>query len=279
MSDWDAAEGISRTGTVVVTGHLGFVGRHVTRQFRDAGWRVYGVDLGDRFPDEHANMVVSLAATADPVKAMALPVAAYTNGVEIMARTLAYAKKHHARVLHVSTNEAINPRGPYGGAKACQEVVCEATPDVETTIVVTQSLFGEYQQPDKLVPTAVKAILEDRPVMVQRNGDGYAKRPFMHVRNLAVALTDLAARDTRGKHRVNVGSTIEYRLDDVVDRIASALGRKAVVMPVEAGDRPGHEHTVDLVGCDLYGRHLPYETIPALGDVARWYAKNPGWLP
>ncbi|HEX7992924.1 MAG TPA: SDR family oxidoreductase, partial [Streptosporangiaceae bacterium] len=123
MSDWDAAEGISKQRIVLVTGAAGFVGRHVTQRFADEGWRVLGVDVGDEFPLQPVDVVVSLAATAEPQEAIRDPQAAYTNGVGIMVRTLEYARHAGARVLHVSTNEAHPPIGPYGGAKACQETV------------------------------------------------------------------------------------------------------------------------------------------------------------
>ncbi len=229
------------------------------------------------------DVVISLAATADPGDALRDPAAAYENGVRVMVDTLEYARRVGARVLHVSTNEVYGsregpvyaPRGPYAGAKACQEIVCQAYDDVPTTIVVTQSLFGERQQPNKLVPTAIRTLLAGDVVPLQRNGTRWASRPFLHARNLAEALLLLIERGGETR-RVHVGAAEVLSVRDVVDVLADALGCESVAQAVPAGDRAGHELDVASIGCDL--GPPPYDAVTALGNVARWYQENPEWL-
>jgi nucleoside-diphosphate-sugar epimerase len=262
---------------VLVTGSKGFVGSHVSRCFEEHGATVVGIDIDDPFPVHPVDTIVSLAATADPRSALQDPADAYANGTRVMVETLEYARLCGARVLHVSTNEAHPPVGPYGGAKACQEVVCETYPDVAPTIVVTQSLFGERQQRDKLVPTAIRSILNGDPVKLQSNGNGgFATRPFLHARNLAQALVWIASH--KAPQRVNVGATETLSVRDVVAALAGALGQVAKIEPVPAGGRPGHEAHAEPIGCDLERWQPLYGTIPALRDVARWYVNNPEWL-
>ena len=188
----------------LITGADGFVGSHVAPAFRDRGWEVFPFDVLDRWDRQPpVDVVVSLAASANPREALRNPQGAYANGTRVMVDTLEFARQVGARVLHVSTNEVYGhkvglpyePRGPYAGAKACQEIVCETYQDVPVTIVVTQSLFGERQQPDKLVPTAIRKLLANEPIQLQPNGHRWASRPFLHARNLAEAL--LCWRRTR----------------------------------------------------------------------------------
>lgn len=262
---------------VLVTGAAGFVGSHVARCFEEHGSTVIGVDIGDQFPEHPVDLIVSLAATADPRAALKDPADAYANGTRIMVETLEYARSCGARVLHVSTNEAHPPLGPYGGAKACQEVVCQTYPDVPITVVVTQSLFGERQQRDKLVPTAIRSILQGGAVRLQSNGNGhFATRPFLHVRNLAQALVWLASREA--PQRVHVGANETLSVRAAVGFLGDVLERKAKIVPVAAGDRPGHEVHAEPIGCDLDGWQPLYGVVPALRDVARWYLNNPEWL-
>lgn len=262
---------------VLVTGAAGFVGSHVVRCFEEHGCTVVGMDLGDEFPEHPVDVVVSLAATADPKLALKDPAGAYANGTRIMVEALEYARRCDARVLHVSTNEAHPPRGPYGGAKACQEIVCQTYPDVRTTVVVTQSLFGERQQRDKLVPTAIRSVLQGSAVRLQSNGNGeFASRPFLHVRNLAQALVWLMVHG--GPERVHVGATETLSVRAAVGFLSDVLGRKAKITPIPAGDRVGHEAHVEPIGCDLDGWQPLYGTVSALRDVARWYLSNPEWL-
>ena len=145
-----------------------------------------------------------------------------------MVDTLEFARPLGARVLHVSTNEVYGhkvglpyePRGPYAGAKACQEIVCETYQDVPVTVVVTQSLFGERQQPDKLVPTAIRKLLAGEPVPLQRHDARWASRPFLHARNLAEALVVLGGDETGRRRRVHVGSSQQLNLRTVVTTLA-----------------------------------------------------------
>lgn len=274
---------------VLVTGSAGFVGSHVVETFEQAGYLVYGVDA--RWGTTVANaapcdVVVSLAASANPREALRNPQGAYANGTRVMVDTLEFARKVGARVLHVSSNEVYGhkvglpyePRGPYAGAKACQEIVCETYQDVPVTVVVTQSLFGERQQPDKLVPTVIRNLLAGEPVTLQRNNARWASRPFLHVRNLAEALLFLAEDESGERRRVHVGADEALSVREVANCLANALGCDVRVEPVHAGDRPGHELDVEPIGCDLDGWRPAYDTLHALKDVACWYRDNPRWL-
>ena len=255
--------------------------------FRDRGWEVGPFDVLDRWDAQPpVDVVVSLAASANPREALRNPQGAYANGTRVMVDTLEFARSCGARVLHVSTNEVYGhkvglpyePRGPYAGAKACQEIVCETYQDVPVTIVVTQSLFGERQQPDKLVPTAIRKILAGEPVELQRNNARWASRPFLHARNLAEGLLFLAGDETGRRRRVHVGAVETYTLPVVVNTLAAVLDREPRIEGVHAGDRPGHELDVQPVGCDVEGWRPTYNTIAALSHVARWYRDNPRWL-
>lgn len=269
---------------VLVTGADGFAGSHVVRAFRDC--QVFMFDVRDRWDRQPpVDVVVSLAASANPGEALRDPAKAYANSTRVMVETLEYARTVGARVLHVSTNEVYGPkvglpyepRGPYAGAKACQEIVCQTYQDVPVTVVVTQSLFGERQQPDKLVPTAIRKLLAGEPIPLQYGRTSWAARPFLHVRNLAEALRLLAEGDS-DRRRVHVGADEALSVMDVVDTLAAALDTIPVVTPVAAGDRPGHELDVEPIGCDLDGWSPTYEAMAAFEDVARWYRDNPEWL-
>jgi nucleoside-diphosphate-sugar epimerase len=274
---------------VLVTGAAGFVGSHVLEAFREHD--VLGVDTRDapgvqlwngHLPD--TDLIVSLAATADPRAAISAPVQAYENNVRVMVKTLEHARHTGARVLHVSTNEVYGlgsclpyrPRGPYAGGKACQEIICEAYPDVPSTIVVTQSLFGERQQPDKLVPTVIRNLMGNVPVRLQRGRDGWAVRPFLHVENLADALLYLAEGEPAS--RVHVGADGAISVEQVAETLAAELNLILKRKPVPAGDRAGHESTVALIGNDIPGWKPVLGAEDGLARTARWYEENPEWL-
>jgi nucleoside-diphosphate-sugar epimerase len=178
-------------------------------------------------------------------------------------------------VVHVSSAEAYPPRSPYGGGKACQDIICDTYQDVPVTVVVTQSLFGERQQPEKLIPTAIRTLLNGQPVKLQSSGASFARRPFMHVANLADALVTLAERPHDAHRRYHVGATSSWSVLHVVETLAGALNVPAHIESVPVGGRVGHELTVPALVNDIPGWEITYPLEEALRAVARWY--QPEW--
>jgi len=275
MSDWDAAQGISRKiPRAFVTGAGGFLGRHVCKALSE--WDLVTAGRGEGFPQIPVDVVFSLAATSDPFAAMRDPAGAYENNVRVMVNTLEYARDVGARVIHVSSAEAYPPRSPYGGAKACQDVICDTYQDIPVTVVVTQSLFGECQQPEKLIPSAIRAMLAGEPVKLQCADGHYARRPFMYAGDLARALLMLTQMEPG---RYNVGGAVSYSLCDIVRDLETGLGVDTLrIQNVPVGGRVGHELDVKPLGCDIPGWEPTYPIAPALHKVARWYLDHPEWL-
>ena len=92
---------------------------------------------------------------------------------------------------------------------------------------MTQSLFGERQQPNKLIPSAIRAILAGEPVTLQRNGSGGHPGRSYTPANLAEALRILAERPERTRQRVHVGADEVWSVRAVVANLEAALGREA----------------------------------------------------
>jgi nucleoside-diphosphate-sugar epimerase len=267
----------------LVTGSRGFVGSHVIEAL--AGHEILPepaeyVDLDDAPP---VDVVIALAASADPAAAMLAPLGAITNSASVMIETMEYARRVRARVLLVTSAEAgltfagYRPTGPYAAGKACQEAICGSYGDVHSAIVVATSLFGERQQRDRLVPQVIAAMLAGRAVKLQR-GNEWASRPFMDVRDFAAGIVHLAAMENLPL-RTHLGASRSVDLPFVVGAIGGALGCKFEIRAVPAGDRPGHEVHVEPIGCNVPGFRPRNDLLTALLRVARWYDAHREWLP
>jgi nucleoside-diphosphate-sugar epimerase len=293
-----------------VTGAGGFVGRNLVHRLLEEGDDVIAVvrdvnsplyklapqiqvichDLRNRFRiAAPVDVVFSLAASADPRRALENPSEALANSVSVMANTLAYAESVGARVIHVSTNEvgafevddeidngpvAFCPRGPYAVGKTCQEVICRES-SVDVTTVVAQSLFGEHQQFDKFIPTALRSLAFGDPVRVQCNRYGNPSgRPWFYVGDLVDALVSIARRTSYSRRRFCVGAEASISNLFVARVLAEALEQDPVVALTDIGDRAGHELISIPIRCDVpHNIWMPpmVSVEERLSHVAHWY--------
>lgn len=273
----------------LVTGGAGFLGSHLIDALTDAGHEPIGLDrrseefgsiirrdlqLAPGSPIRGLDVIFSLAATADPIEAQVAPAIAYRNSTGLMVSTLQLARDAGVPVIHVSSNEAIDPTGPYGGAKACQEIVCRAQQDVPVRIAVLQSLFGPRQQPEKLIPTTIRKLLAGQPVPLQACDGRVASRPWTYAPDVAQSLAHLLS-DPWDAHSdtIYLGGRPISNLR-IVELVAEQLGRPAVIELVPCGDRPGHELEPAPIGWspDVALFHTPLEE--AVAETVDWFTQR-----
>ena len=85
-------------------------------------------------------------------------------------------------------------------------------------------LYGPREQPTRLVPAVVRALLAGRPADTT---DGAQIRDFLYVQDVADAFAALVDSDARGA--VNIGSGEETTVRRVVDEIAQQIGAPELV--------------------------------------------------
>jgi UDP-N-acetylglucosamine/UDP-N-acetyl-alpha-D-glucosaminouronate 4-epimerase len=145
--------------------------------------------------------------------------------------------------LPVREDQPTDPISPYGVAKLAAERYCVAFSRVyhrfETVVVRYFNVFGPRQSPHSvyaaMVPLFIKAIAEDRPVLVY--GDGEQRRDFTYVDNVVEAT--LAAGDAPGANgRIfNVAGSAPATVNHVAETIGAILGRE--VRKEHGPPRPG----------------------------------------
>ncbi len=91
-------------------------------------------------------------------------------------------------------------------------------------------LYGPREHPDRLVPSVVRAMFDNKPVECTA---GTQKRDFMYVDDAAQALIELVQSELTGPVNIASGSAVAVR--EVVEHIASVFGKPELV---EFGARP-----------------------------------------
>jgi dTDP-glucose 4,6-dehydratase len=208
------------------------------------------------------------------------------------------------RLLHVSTDEVYGslpldggrfnetspyaPNSPYAASKAAADHLVRAwwrTYRLPVIISNCSNNYGPHQFPEKLIPTAIIAALEDRPIPVYGTGANIRNWLYVddHVRALLMILTRGAIGQTYA-----VGGNAEISNIELVRRICAALdelmptssSRRHADLITFVADRPGHDfrYAVDDRRLRSELGWMPVEDFPTgLRKTIVWYLQHREW--
>lgn len=250
--------------------------------------------------------IINMASESHVDRSLDDPVRFVQNNVNVALHMLEYARAAQPRVfIQVSTDEVygsaepgqlhrewatILPSNPYSASKAAQEALAIAywrSFGVPVIITNTMNNFGEYQDPEKFVPKALRAILVGEPVDVHVSNGIVGSRCWLHARNHADALCWLIAKwepvrygDATRPDRYNiVGEQLSN--EEMALALAQACGRLPCLNYVEYhARRTGHDLHYGLDGSALgvRGWRAPFDLADSLVHTVAWYRANPQWL-
>jgi dTDP-glucose 4,6-dehydratase len=208
------------------------------------------------------------------------------------------------RFLHVSTDEVYGslplnggrfdersryaPNSPYAASKAAGDHLARAwwrTYGLPVIISNCSNNYGPFQFPEKLIPTAIIAALEGRPIPVYGTGENV--RHWLHVDDHVRALLMMLEGGRIGQ-TYTVGGNAEISNIDLVRRICSELDAVMSSSPARpharlitfVKDRPGHDlrYAIDdrRVRSDL--GWAPMEDFDrGLRNTITWYRDQRDW--
>jgi nucleoside-diphosphate-sugar epimerase len=267
---------VSGERRVLLTGASGFIGRQVIPPLLTRGFEVHaacrnGGELAA--PDVHvhaadllapgqardlarevrASHLLHLAWTAVPGRFWTAPdnldwVAAslelYRGFVAgggrraVVAGTCAEYDWRHTRLDELAT--PCSPDTLYGTAKhALHTILRQAARQDGVSLAWARIffLYGPHEPRVRLVPDVILSLLEGRPALC---GDGCVERDFMHVEDVAGALT--ATLESGWDGPVNIASGACVALREVIALIAGQIGRPDLVRlgarPTSPGEPP-----------------------------------------
>lgn len=199
---------------------------------------------------------------------------------------------------HVSTDEVFgsldsggsfnesspyDPRSPYSATKAASDHLVRAwhhTYGLPVTISNCSNNYGPWQADEKLIPTAIRSILDNKPV--QLYGDGSNVRDWLYVQDHVDAILACVERGKIGSTYC-VGTRCERSNVDLVYDIFSIFksldtdysNRAMSINYIK--DRPGHDfrYSIDPSKIETELNWSPrFEYSAALRDTVDWYIKQ-----
>lgn len=172
---------------------------------------------------------------------------------------LEFVKKHHCKLVHVSTDEVyghltnykdsfteespLKPRSPYSASKASSDLLVQSyvsTYGIFANITRCCNNFGIYQHKEKFIPTCINSIIKGEPIPIY--GSGGNVREWISARDHALAILKVAVKGQFG-HVYNIGSGIEMSNLELATKIINfarnVYGCKGEIINVD--DRLGHD--------------------------------------
>lgn len=220
---------------VFVTGHDGFIGRHIFKSLREIGYTP--INKG------YADIVMHCAAIANIPDSISNPLKCYYENI---SGTIGLINKMRDidinNIIFLSTN-AIDGEHPYGRSKKiCEQIICES--GLKYVILryfnvagCDPEVKGNWKHNYRLINMLVLAALNGTPFTLY--GNGYQVRDYIHVTD-ACDITIKALQHLKNggeSYTAEVGTGIGHSIREIIAMVEKISGKKINI--IDGGDRPG----------------------------------------
>lgn len=186
------------------------------------------------------NLVIHTAAESHVDNSFFDPWRFVKTNVEGTQLLLQACKEYQVdKIIHFSTDEVygdtkntafteesiLNPTNPYSASKAAADMIIAAyrkSFKLDITIVRPNNVFGTRQHWEKLIPTCVLHLKQNKKIPI--HGDGSNKRTYLYVGDLCKAI-DIIRKLGGYNTTYNIGCNFEYKVTDVVKLICNAASQ------------------------------------------------------
>ncbi len=289
--------------SVVVTGAAGFLGSAVVQALLRRGDAVVGIDRREQAPRPglpaltadlldgndavedalmRAHTVIHLAARPG-VRDSGPDVARLRHRDNVLAtsRVLALVPRDVPLLVTSSSSvyggatsgpsresDPLRPRGGYARSKVEVEHLCRRRLEKGGVTIIARpfTVVGEGQRPDMALSRWLAAAAAGQPLRIF--GSLARTRDLVDVRAAARALIALAGKGAPGV--VNVGTGVGHSLQEMVDAVAGAVGRRVRVSMEPAAAEEVPDSLADVDRLRRLAGFVPRTDLPAV--VARQFA-------
>jgi UDP-glucose 4-epimerase len=147
----------------------------------------------------------------------------------------------------VPEDHPLSARSPYAAAKICAEKLIEASAHgygLRAVILRPFSIYGPGASPQSLISRIVALAGANEPIVLR---DLKPIRDYCHVTDVARAIAQACALETRSLEILNVGTMRGASVGEVAKLLCDALGVRGPVQEAEDRDRPGASEIYELI--------------------------------
>lgn len=278
------------------TASLGWLPKEVPMVWHDLRAPI-GTGFGVGQLSKPFDWVCHLAAASHVDRSVRDPVSFLMDNCIGTANLLEWARKANpGKFLYFSTDEVFGPAktwssyppqarhrptNPYAASKAAAEALVStwsSTYGMRIAVSHCTNVYGPRQHPEKLIPLAIRTILQGGTIQVHSRDGRPARRFYVHVLDVCRAVDAIMSRgsvvaDGRSG-RYNISGDAEVTVSDVVERIGEALGKQPRVELVEdppGRPRPDMRYSVDDTETRALGWSPIVSFVSGLYETVEWY--------
>ena len=126
--------------------------------------------------------------------------------------------------------DSLEPISFYAATKASATLLCKVfAREYQKPIVTLRpfSVFGQYEEEDRFIPTIIKAVIENKPIKLT---PGTQRRDFIYVKDVVdIYIKALSYGKKLGGEILNMGTGIEKTNDEVVKILFKITGKKTKI--------------------------------------------------
>ena len=261
--------------------------------------------------DKPVDVIISMASDSRVTYSVQNPGETWYTNTQIAFNMLELARKNPVKMfIQVSTDEVygdagwdsaghpewdtILPSNPYSASKAAQEALSIAywrTYSVPVVITNTMNVIGEWQDPEKFLPLAIKRITNGEPMTLFAEPDGKttSRRVWLDAKNMAAALVHICKNTSPAKYsepqdkpsRYHIIGETELSVAELAEIVAKQLD-KPLLRKLISGDeiRPGYDRRYALVDNNLKGTGFksPFQFSETIARITQWAEDHPYWI-
>ncbi len=255
----------------------------------------YRLDINDidTLKKKDFELIINFAAESHVDNSISDPNKFIKSNVMGTNELLKFALKNEVQnFIHISTDEVygsnksgfslesdnLDPSSPYSASKASAEMICKAyikTYDMKIKMCRPANNYGNYQQPEKLIPYTIANLLSGKNIELY--GDGKNIRHWLHVEDTCLAILTVM-NEGKDNSIYNIGSGEYFNNLDIANKILGALELDSNrITFVE--DRPGHDfrYAVNFESLKDIGFKPQKSVDNEISNIVEWYKVNKSW--
>lgn len=266
--------------------------------------KFYPADIRDNhiidtiFQFEHPDIVIHGAAESFVDSSLKDPNSfASSNVVGTQVIINACLKHKVEKLIYISTDEVygqltsendaawtedcpLDPRNPYSATKAAGELLVKAahtTHGLIYNITRSSNNYGPWQQPEKLIPKAIKCVLEGQKIPLY--GQGKQIRDWTYVADNCSAIMNILENGSPNEI-YNISAHQEFTNIETIQMVCNALGKGHDLISFIEDPRPGHDfrYSVDTTKLERLGWKPSYKFKEGIAETVQWYMNNQWFL-